>query len=580
MAPLPGALVSFSDLVSSFVDFFTDDPTLAVYLGLPGPHDRLSDPSPEHQAARVERARALLAGVQAFDEDLSFDDRLDRDLMVLELKAAIGRGTRELNGRLESTQLPKAAEEIGDPPFLMFVNDPRPAAERLSDITARLEGTPAWLDALLARLDTPVQRWVDIDVERVEGLPSLFANLRTWAAQEGWADAPRLAAACRSAEDALKSYIERLRALPTTTQLHLDHAAALDIVRSKGIDLDLSELHALATDYLARLDRELHALRDELVVQHGLDGDTSVEQLGEFLDGHYRVTLADESDMDGVLRRYEQERGRILEFIAERDLFPILPDQDMRLMRTPAFMEPSIPAGAMMPPPPLRPGTKTSLVYLTLKPELLAEHTELGIPGMMIHEGIPGHHLQLATAAAHRSRVRRLYDGAHHAEGWTTMLEDYMLDLGYMGELTAAARFSGKRDIARIGARVAIDLFFMTGDKSFLDVGVDCDLSSDDPFVAAGSLLQAVTGFVPGRVQAELNWYSQERGYPLSYLTGNHLVWTLKRELADANRGRLEGLALDRVFHRIYLESGNMPVRWLWRVFRHEGLLPPALGLG
>ena len=568
--------MSFSDLVSSFVDLVTEDPTQAVYLGLIGPHDRLSDPSLDEQAAKVTRARALLARVQAIEEDLPFESQLDRDLMVLELQAAISRGTRELNGRLESTQLPKAAEEIGDPPFLMFVNDPRPAEARLADITARLEGTPAWLDGLLARLDRPVQRWVDIDAERVEGLPSLFANLRGWAEHEGWAGAPRLTAACRVAEDALTSYVERLRALPTTTQLHLDHDAAAEIVRSKGIDLSLSELHELATNYLARLDGELTELRTELVAQHGLDGDTTVEQLGEFLDAHYRVKLADDSDMDGILRRYEQERGRILEFVAERDLFPILPDQDMRLMRTPAFMEPSIPAGAMMPPPPLRPGTKTSLVYLTLKPELLAEHTELGIPGMMIHEGIPGHHLQLATAAAHASPVRRLYDGAHHAEGWTTMLEDYMLDLGYMGELTAAARFSCKRDIARIGARVAIDLYFMTGDEDFLDVGVDCDLSSKDPFVAAGSLLQAVTGFVPGRVQAELNWYSQERGYPLSYLTGNHLVWTLKRELAEANRGRLEGLALDRVFHRTYLESGNMPVRWLWRVFRHAGLLPPA----
>ena len=109
----------------------------------------------------------------------------------------------------------------------------------------------------------------------------------------------------------------------------------------------------------------------------------------------------------------------------------------------------------------------------------------------------------------------------------------------------------------------------MSGDKSYLEVGVDCDLSSDDPFVAAGKLLFEVTGFVPGRVQAELNWYSQERGYPLSYLTGNHLVWSLKRDLERAQRGKLEGRELDRVFHRVYLESGNMPVSFLRRVFEH-----------
>ena len=148
-----------------------------------------------------------------------------------------------------------------------------------------------------------------------------------------------------------------------------------------------------------------------------------------------------------------------------------------------------------------------------------------------------------------------------------------MLDVGYKSDLADEVRFCGKRDLSRIGARVAIDLFFMTGEKKYLDVGIDCDLSSDDPFVAAGNLLAAVTGFVPGRVKAELNWYSQERGYPLSYLTGNHMVWEMKRDIAKAQKGKLEGFDLDRRFHDLYLHSGNMPLTFLRRVLTHENLL-------
>ena len=170
--------------------------------------------------------------------------------------------------------------------------------------------------------------------------------------------------------------------------------------------------------------------------------------------------------------------------------------------------------------------------------------------------------------------VRRHADAAEHAEGWTTMLEDYMLDLGYMGELEDEARFCGKRGLARIGARVAIDLFFMTGERGFLEVGVDCDLSADDPFVLAGNLLQAVTGFVPDRVEAELNWYSVERGYPLSYLLGNHSVWAMKRQVEE--HGALSGLDHDRAFHAAYLRAGNMPVAFLEGVLQHQGLLARA----
>ena len=236
-------------------------------------------------------------------------------------------------------------------------------------------------------------------------------------------------------------------------------------------------------------------------------------------------------------------------------------------------MRPSIPAGAMTPPAPFRAGTATSLIFLTLSEELLDEHTELTIPVMMIHEGVPGHHLQLATASKHPSLIRRHVMANDHAEGWTTMLEDYMLDRGYLEALADEARFCAKRELNRIGARVAIDLFFMTGERDYLDVGLGIERGQPDPFDAAGELLAVVTGFTPGRVQAELNWYSLERGYPLSYLTGNQLVARLRRDMHAARAADLSSERIDRLFFERYLRSGNMPLSFLRRVLRREGLI-------
>ena len=77
-------------------------------------------------------------------------------------------------------------------------------------------------------------------------------------------------------------------------------------------------------------------------------------------------------------------------------------------------------------------------------------------------------------------------------------------------------------------------------------------------------------------MEGELNWYSQVRGYPLSYLAGNHLMWELKRDFAAAQQGKLSGPELDRTFHGAILEAGNMPVRFLRRVLSHRGLLPSS----
>jgi len=145
-----------------------------------------------------------------------------------------------------------------------------------------------------------------------------------------------------------------------------------------------------------------------------------------------------------------------------------------------------------------------------------------------------------------------------------------MLDIGLMGELTDEARFGAKLDISRIGARVAIDLYFMTGEVRYLDIGYGLDFTDSDPFANAAALLIAATGFTPGRAQAELNWYSQERGYPLSYLVGNHLVWQLKKDYQSAVADSMSAQEIDQNFHRIYLESGNMPVAMLRSVFEHE----------
>lgn len=553
----------------------TRDPNACVRLGVEARLDELPDPSLSAASAALASAKELLARCRSLPkETLSPDEVLDLDLAALMLEREVHDHTFLFNGRTTRQQLPTAGDDISDGLYTMLVNDPRPAEERLANVTARLEMVPDYVEALLRTLHCPVQRWAEVDRDKVEGLPALFDNLLAWARREAFADLPRLEKAQVAAKDALSSYLERLGALETVPNLFVGEATARRIVELRGIELSLEGLHRVARSFLAELRAMLEELRGRLTRKYDLPADATVEAVHAHLNRVFAVSVPD-GRLERVLRRYEAERDKVSSFIDARGLFPIPDAQSMRILQTPPFLEPTIPAGAMTSPAPFREGERISLVYLTLSEALLDEHTELGIPGMMIHEGIPGHHLQMTWGALHPSMVRRHVDAMDQAEGWTTMLEDYMLDVGYMGDLTDEARFIGKLDIARIGARVGIDLYFMTGDPGFLDLGVEGvspATAEDEPFEAAGALLGAVTGFTPGRVQAELNWYSMERGYPLSYLAGNHEVWRLKREVEDADNG-LSGEALDRRFHSAFLEAGCMPMKYLRRVFRREGLI-------
>ncbi len=560
--------------IDQFHDHLTSCPNERLNKGVNRDLGELPDPTSAANANRIASAKRLLKELQAIDRTpLEFDEALDLELAELMLSSEVHRRELSFNGRSQHSQLPRGGDDVGDGLFLLMANDPREAPERLADIRSRLEKTPAYLNQLLDRLDTPVARWVAIDSQKVGALPELLAATVAFAKDNDWSETSAMESAASEAQQALDYYKGRLEQLDTTASLHIGVDDARKVVALQGIELSLEDLQKLARDFLQETGETLRELRGRLAPKYGLSPDIPLAELHQFLNKKFSVAAEGErAEAEPVLGRYRAERARVLAFIEERELFPIIDDQEMKILATPSFLEPSIPAGAMMPPPPFREGTRTSLIYLTIKPDQADDHTELGIPGMMIHEGIPGHHLQLATAATHASVIRRHFSASEHAEGWTTMLEDYMLDLGYMGDLADEARFTGKRDLSRIGARVLIDLFFMTGERSFLEVGANCDISSADPFEAAGSLLAEVTGFNPGRVQGELNWYSQERGYPLCYLTGNRLVWDLKRAAAKGPSG-LTGLDLDRRFHASYLSSGNMPLSFLKRVMAHEGLI-------
>lgn len=572
----------FNALSQDYLNLITQDANSCVALGadkklgdLPKlDEDALTETLSLAQALLIKSEAALSMGSSLAQTNSANAVESEIDIALIKLSAQqFISGLTLKSENIESyKQMPKAGEQISSGIFLLVTNDPRPAIERIENIHSRLLQVPRFLDEVIAMLDTPVKRWVDIDCETIEGLPEFFESILAWAKSENYAEADKLEVVISSANKAMAQYVSDIRELKTTDDFMIGEDKAQALIASKGIELTLTDIHEMTRSFVASTQEQIEALRTKLTEKYQLDSSTSIESLQQYLLKKFAVKVEND-DLQSVIKRYQDEADKISDFIVDTGLFPIPQDQSMNIMQTPNFMAPMIPAGAMMQPPALRAGIKTSLVYLTLSKELLDEHTELGIPVMMVHEGIPGHHLQLATASLHPSVVRKTFPAMEFAEGWTTMLEDYMLDQGYMGELTDEARFIAKLDISRISARVAIDLYFMTGNLDYLSIGYTCDLTSDDPFVNAGNLLKVVTGFTDGRVQAELNWYSQERGYPLSYLVGNQLVWALKRDFVATQKAYMSTKEMDKLFHQTYLEAGNMPVAMLRRIFKAKGLI-------
>jgi len=566
----------FSSINHDFKQFVLSDPDTSMGLGDDSYLNQLGDPSLEHLNKEITQAKALLATIESCSVD-DIAQQLDLELMARYLKQQIFFAELKQDGQPQRCRKPSGVDGISEGIFQLFVNDERLAEPRLDNILARLQQAPAYLAAEASIITQPIKRWRDIEVEQGEGLPDLFATIANWAEETAYSQQDELKQAIDACNKALDIYLTDLNNRDCLTEFTIGEDKVVELLALRNIKQSPAELIQMARDFMAQTQELLANLNKRLCKKYELTDTTSDEQLHEFLNQTFAAKIKD-GQLSSVLDYYSGQIQSINDFIEQRHLFAIPVQQEIRLLQTPSFLEPVIPAGAMWPPLALRPGKKTSLVYLTLKEDQLAEHTELGIPVMMIHEGIPGHHLQFATAAQHPSFIRRIFSANEHAEGWTTMLEDYMLDVGYISEeLVDEVRFIAKREMSRLVARVGIDLYFMTGERDYLDVGLDLGFEqngySDDVFDNAAKLLKTATGFTDGRVQAELNWYSSEQSYPLSYLTGNRLVWQLKQDIQAANKKELEPLALDQAFHKVYLESGCMPVENLRTIFEQQGYL-------
>ena len=570
--------LDFETVESQFKEFVLSDPDASMALGSSQFLSDLGDPSLEALSSDIDGAKRILNAIESC-RTLSFDQKLDLELMARYLKQKIFFSEIEQSGQLQRCRKPNGVDGISAGIFQLFVNDERAASDRLMDILSRLKQAPSYLNKEAQVITQPIKRWLEIELEQAEGLPGLFETIYKWASQESFIQLDELQSAITVCNESLSQYISDLSARDSITEFSIGEDKVVELLELRNIQKTPMQLVEMARSFMLDTQQLLGDLSARLINKYELPSETTEADLHEFLNERFSATLKN-GEISSILDIYSGQIDSINQFISKNSLFEIPSAQSIKILQTPSFLEPVIPAGAMWPPLALREGEKTSLVYLTLKEDQLAEHTDLGIPVMMIHEGIPGHHLQFATAAQHSSFIRRIFSANEHAEGWTTMLEDYMLDIGYIeSDLIDEVRFIAKREMSRLVARVGIDLYFMTGKREYLNVGLDLGFDkngySENVFDNAAKLLKVATGFTDGRVQAELNWYSTEQSYPLSYLTGNRMVWEIKSDIVSENLKQLSDIELDRAFHAIYLESGCMPVTNLRDVFVNQGYLSP-----
>ena len=550
------------DLSDRFVEHFAAlDPVAATLEGLAGHDDEMTDFSPDGYEERYEHARTTLRALAraAITDDR---DRIAADVLREDLETTIelydaGEHLRTLNIIASPVQYVR----------MCFDMMPTESEDDWDVVAARLGLVRAGLSSFQASLTEGVhQGLVAARRQAVE----CMRQAETWAGVDGQTRPVFLALVDRFDESGIENQALRdtlddrarraTEAYASLARFLADeygpYAAQRDAVGAErygvlarvfnGMQLDLGEAYAWGWDELHRIEHAMGEVAERILP-------------GEPLDA---VIAHLETDPNRAIEGVEEFRAWLQDLldttIAELDGVHFdIPDP---VKRVEAMIAPPGGAAAMYYTGPSedfsRPGRTW---YPTLGRTRFPLWGEVSI---CYHEGVPGHHLQIAQVrylAGQLSRFQRTLAGwSGHAEGWALYAERLMGELGYLDD--PAYELGMLRAQAMRAMRVVVDI----GLHLELPIPSDERYHPGETWTPALALPFAIerSGQMPEDfMRSEVDRYLGWPGQAISYKIGER-VWLGAR--ADARR-RAGGAFDLKAFHARALDLGPMGLAQLQR---------------
>ena len=525
------------------------DPAAATYMGIAGHDHEMTDFSPAGHDARANNDRQTLAKLNALDSSAN-SDRLAAG--VLRESLEISGEEYDANEHLVSIRV--LAGDV-DAARAIFDLMPTDTADQWSVIAERMSKVPQAFAGMRESWKLGLDRGVK--AQRRQVLAS-SDQLATWAGRK---DAPAFFEQFAESASAVPGApLEQLRKAAKHASLALgetadflvnDYAPQADVRdgvgperhalarrRFMGMKVEAKDAYEWGWAEVQRIDAEMERVAKEILpgatlaeVRHFLDTDPSRSIQGE-----------------GALRDWLQElMDDAMSFLIDNNHFSI-PDS---IRTVEAMISPPGGAAAMYYTGPSedlsRPGRTW---YPTNGRTVFPRWSE---PTTAYHEGVPGHHLQVAIATINSEKLSRFQRNTFvsgHGEGWALYAERLMDEFGFLEnpEYRLGYLYAQAFRAARIVIDTGIHCGFAIPQSSSWHPGeqwtpelmlefLSAHSSSDDEFN-----------------RSEINRYLGWPGQAISYKLGER-VWLDLRNDAKKKYGAAFDL---RKWHAHALDLGNL----------------------
>jgi len=295
-------------------------------------------------------------------------------------------------------------------------------------------------------------------------------------------------------------------------------------------DMSADEIHALGLKEVARIQSEMQQIMDQL------DFKGSLKDFYDFLRNDPQFVYP---NTDAGRAKYIDEATSIINEMKAMmdDLFVTKPKADMIVKRVEPFREDTA-FGAFYNQPALD-GSRPGTYYINLRD--VAEQPTYLMQALAYHEGIPGHHMQIALAQEFQDlpKFRTLGGYTSYIEGWALYSESLPKELGLY------------TDPYKDFGRLSMEIFRAA--RLVVDTGIHAKKWT------RAQAVQYYLDNIPnpeGDVRAEIDRYIVWPGQATAYKIGMIKIQDLRKKAEDA-------LGEDfkiREFHDVVLANGSVPL--------------------
>jgi len=522
------------------------DPDIAIWIGIPGRIKEYGDQSPEgHQRIRDESKKVLtkLQNAEPVDDiDWVTKSDLSGQLELALEEHDAGLWKRDLN------VIASPAQGLRDVLDLMAhdtADDWKSIADKLSNLPKAMDGYIESLRQGIAEGSVPARRQVR----------EVLSQAKKYSAKDGFFFTFADSATTSDGADLPDSLLTELRI----------GAAASAGAYAKLAEFFVGELEPSASDTDA-VGRELYALHSRSFLGAKIDLDETyewgIEELARMVEEQTRIAgeIKPGASVEEAIAVLDADQSRKLHGTkALQEWMQDLSDTAISELSQSHFdiPEPVKNLECMIAP------TQEGGIYYTgpsddfsragrmwwSVPAGITEFDTWRERTTVYHEGVPGHHLQIAQAVYNRSSLntwrRQLAGTSGHAEGWALYAERLMEELGYLDD---PADRLGMLDGQRMrAARVVLDLGVHLGKKRLDGNGVwDYDYAFD--------FMKKNVNMNEPFVRFEVNRYFGWPGQAPSYKVGQR-IWEQLRDDAKAREGTSFVI---KEFHRKALDIGGV----------------------